>query len=196
MHIKFPLKITFALLAALVILIILDIFLLQGGFGLYAVAKTRGQRDTEQINTKQMTVEQIGAKGQKSSYQLTQEKNKENLVAESLTIVSKSDDGVFRAGSKIEITCVLKNDSDAVLRNFRSLVRTPYEEITSVYTKTLAAGETLTLNGSFVPQNSGITVVACRGDADKETDEADETDNREIRILYISQPHNRHISGV
>lgn len=176
MHIKFPLKITFALLAALTALIAFDIFLLQGGFGSYAAAKVMEQRGTEQMSME----------AQKSPYQPAQKENKGNLVAESLTVTSKSDDGIFHTGSKIEIVCTLKNDSDAPLRNFRSLVRTPYEEITSAYTKILAAGETLALNGSFVPQNSGITVIACRGDVDKEINEADETDNRKVRTLYIT----------
>ena len=65
------------------------------------------------------------------------------------------------------------------------MIRTNEKEIKSVVTPTLKAGKTIIVEGSFVPENDGVLIVACRSDVDEKIEEKNEGDNKSIEALYI-----------
>ncbi|MBI2638894.1 hypothetical protein HYW83_04875 [Candidatus Peregrinibacteria bacterium] len=108
-----------------------------------------------------------------------------DLSVKNFSIKTKSLWGRFRRGESIEISCSIENASEKTVKNFHSVIRTPQKELAQMQTKTLKPGEKLNLQGSFIPENSGAVIVACRGDSEKTVVEANENNNREIAVLYI-----------
>lgn len=108
-----------------------------------------------------------------------------NLNVKNFSIKAKSPDGRFRRGEPIEVSCAVENTSSQAVKNFRSVLRTPEKDLAQIKTNVLKPGEKFDLQGSFTPENSGVAIVACRGDSEKTVEESNENDNREITVLYI-----------
>lgn len=92
---------------------------------------------------------------------------------------------LYKTGAQIDTLCIIENTSEKPIKNFISLIRTPAKEIASVFTKSLAAGQKITLKGSFTPELAGTTIFACRADVDHQIEEPDENDNREVKVIYV-----------
>lgn len=99
--------------------------------------------------------------------------------------VRAKEKGLFKKGGEFEVSCVLENDSEANISNFKSLMRTPKKELASEKTKILKKGESVKLTGTFVPEEAGQIIIACRADVDQKINESSENDNREIAAIYV-----------
>lgn len=110
-----------------------------------------------------------------------------NLQAKDFSVKSTSEDGVFRKSKPINVSCKIENNSDKNARNFKALIRTPKVEIKSKYFDVLKPQKQILLEGSFTPENTGVTLVACRADSGFELKEANENDNREIVAVYVRE---------
>jgi hypothetical protein len=97
-----------------------------------------------------------------------EEKPKANLTIESLSATPKAGSDFFHKGEKIDFACVLKNTSKTASSRFNSTIETAQKNIVSVKTKSLKADGTVKIEGSFVPENSGVLTVLCRSDANKQ----------------------------
>jgi|GEM_PF-6854185 len=108
-----------------------------------------------------------------------------NITVKNFTVKAKKTGSSFQKGTPIEISCTVENSSSGVLKNFRSVIRTPQKDLASSQIKSLKSGEILQLTNTFTPENSGALIVACRGDSEKQIEEINENDNREMVTLYI-----------
>ena len=107
------------------------------------------------------------------------------LKVKNFLVKAENPDGRFKRGKSIKVTCSVENVSSKTAKNFRSVIRTPQKELTQQI-RTLKPGEKFDLEGNFTPENIGVVIVACRGDREKQIEESNENDNREIATLYVS----------
>lgn len=108
-----------------------------------------------------------------------------NVTSKDIKITTESKDGLFRVGTPIKASCVIKNTSEETVYGFKSLLRTPNGEIDSAQMKSLKSGAEVMLKGEFVPKAQGVLIFACRTDVGKTLSETDENDNREIGAVYV-----------
>lgn len=165
---KIKIKIAAALLIPLGILGVIDFTILQGGVFV------------EKVGLLPKRVKPAALEISASAKKLTAD-----ITVKNFLVTSKDSGGAFRKGAPIEITCTIENSSPIALKNFRSVIRTPRKDLASSQIKSLKSGEVLRLSNTFIPENSGIVIVACRGDSEKQIEESNENDNREIATLYV-----------
>lgn len=155
-----------AILIGIVILLVFNIALLQGAFFADRIGVfPERARLAADSNT---------------NYTMSQ-----NVRVKSFDIQSKSKDTVFRKGALIEVFCTIMNIGDETLENFKSVVRTPKKEIASLESKSLAPNESARFHGSWTPEETGFTPVACRADIDNQISESNENDNRALSTIYV-----------
>lgn len=162
------------MLAALAILICTDIAIFQGGL---SVAKAG-------------TIPQRARMAAPKENSADAARTKNNLKVGGLKFSpadEKNAPEFFRKGEKIKISCAIKNESQAALKNFRALIRTPNKEIAAETVKKLNPQKEFELSGDFTPETEGLFIVACRGDSGKQIAESDENDNREAVALHVSK---------
>lgn len=160
---------------------------MMSGFALFVL---EGSFFVERIGVKKMEREFVKNRGvalQSSEEEIFAKvpEDAANIKMISFTLHSKDPNGYFRSGSPLSFKCVLKNEGKKESVNFRSLIRTPKGEITSVKTKLLKPGEKITLEGTYTGTEPGILIAACRGDIDAAVVETNENDNREIAVSYL-----------
>lgn len=163
---KTKIKISALLLIPIALLIAIDLVILQGGFF------------AEKVSVLPKRVKPAALEKNLMETDL-------DLSVKNFLVKTKSPDGRFRRGESIEVACSVENTSMKVVKNFRSVLRTPEKDLAQIQTKTLKPGEKFNLHGSFTPENSGVAIVACRGDSEKTADESNENDNREVAVLYV-----------
>jgi len=108
-----------------------------------------------------------------------------NLVSSNLKISSEAEDKGYHVGIPIHIACTIKNSSEFEAAHSRALIRSQFGDIASEERETIAPDESVTFEGTFTPEKSRITYIACRTDIDHEIEESDETDNRSAAALYV-----------
>lgn len=166
---KTKIKISALLLIPVALLMAVDMIILQGGFFVEKIS----------ILPKRVKPAALEKNLQENGGDLG------NLNVKNFSIKAKSQDGLFRRGEFIEVSCTVENSSSQAVKNFRSVLRTPEKDLAQIKTNALKPGEKFNLQGSFTPENTGVLIVACRGDSEKTVEESNENDNREIAVLYI-----------
>ena len=112
-------------------------------------------------------------------------KSNRNIAALKMGVSSKSKDGYFHVGSEAEVACDLENNGGEKMGPFHSLIRTPIGEITAASVKTLSPGEKKSLQGTLKLSQQGMLIIACRADSNEQVAESDESDNREVAVIYV-----------
>lgn len=108
-----------------------------------------------------------------------------NIAAEKFSVAALKNSGEFVKKSPIEIFCEIKNKSKTTIKNVHSVIRTSKGGFSIAKIETMAPEKSIILKSEFIPQESGVTITACRTDVDGWIEEENENDNREITAIYV-----------
>lgn len=106
----------------------------------------------------------------------------QNIMVDDL-IFSAEENQLFRAGQKIKISCITKNLD--VEKPYNVVIKTAKEEILRKTIEPKKGEQNFILNTTYIPNDMGLSPIACRADFDNTIEESDERDNRIVKYLMI-----------
>lgn len=162
----FFVKINITLLLGVLAMVVLNLFLLWGGFS--KEIKNGAAQKKERLSAQEFVIENP-VRG--------------NIKIKNLRITSV-DGGFYRKGQKVRFSCDIENDSNSEVQANTSVLRVPSQEIASS-NEALPPGQKTILEGALELKETGLLYVACRGDIYQNAKETNESDNQNIAAIYV-----------